>query len=107
MFDFEPALTGDLLAMRPLRAEDLAGLFAVGGEPAVWTMHPNPERATEAGFRPYFEDQLASGGALAAVNRADGALAGCSRFSTLDTEPDEIEIGWSFLGRAYCGGRIT
>ena len=31
-------------------------------------------------------------------------MAGWSRYSALFTEPGEIEIGWTFLGRAYWGG---
>jgi RimJ/RimL family protein N-acetyltransferase len=104
MFDYQPVLTGQRITMRPMQADDWTGLFAVGSDPTVWAVHPQPERASEAGFRAYFEDQLVSGGALVVVNRADGALAGCSRFSTLYTEPEEIEIGWTFLGRLYWGG---
>jgi RimJ/RimL family protein N-acetyltransferase len=104
MFYFQPDLMGDLLHLRPLRAQDHDGLFVAGGDPEVWAVHPHPERATAAGFRAYFDEQLASGGALVAVDRGGGALAGCSRFSTLYAEPGEVEIGWTFLGRAYWGG---
>ena len=55
-------------------------------------------------FRAYFEDGLKSGGALVAVSKADGAIAGWSRYSAEFAEPGEIEIGWSFLGRAWWGG---
>ena len=107
MFDYQPVLQGELITMRPLGAEDWDGLYKIGGDPLVWAVHPQPERGSEAGFRAYFEGQLASGGALAAVDRASGALAGCSRFSALYAGPEEIEIGWSFLGRAYWGGRYN
>jgi RimJ/RimL family protein N-acetyltransferase len=104
VFDYQPLLTGERIAMRPMQAGDYAGLSAIGMDPELWAVHPQPERATAAGFRAYFDDQLASGGALVAVNRADGARAGCSRFSTLYCDPGEVEIGWTFLGRSYWGG---
>jgi RimJ/RimL family protein N-acetyltransferase len=104
MFEFQPELAGELVWLRPLRAADFAALYALGADPLLWAQHPNRERATEAGFRAYFEDQLASGGALVAVNSVDEAMVGMSRYSTAFAGPDEIEIGWTFIGRAYWGG---
>ena len=103
-FDFQPVLQGRRMTLRPMKPDDHAGLHAAGADPAVWALHPQPERATDAGFRAYSKDQLASGGALVAVNRSDGALAGCSRYSSHYTETDEIEVGWTFLARSYWGG---
>ena len=79
MFNFQPRLTGALMTLRPLQADDFAGLAAIGSDPQVWALHPQPERATAAGFKAYFDDQLTSCGALLSINRADGATAGCSR----------------------------
>jgi RimJ/RimL family protein N-acetyltransferase len=103
-FEFQPVLDGELVRLRPVVRADFTGLLAVGADAGVWAQHPNPERATEAGFRAYFEDQLASGGSLIAENRADGAVVGMSRYSMAFTGADEVEIGWTFLGRAYWGG---
>ena len=35
-FDPQPSLTGDLLELRPLRAEDYQALFAVAADPFIW-----------------------------------------------------------------------
>jgi hypothetical protein len=75
VFDLQPLRPGALITMRPLQQDDYAALCAIGSDPEVWALHPQPERATAAGFRAYFDDQLASGGALTAINRADGARA--------------------------------
>ncbi len=104
MFDYQPHLTGKVIAMRPTTAEDHAPLFALGSDPAVWDLHPQGDRWKESVFRAFFEDGLASGGALTATCRETGAVAGWSRYSALFTDPGEIEIGWTFLGRAYWGG---
>ena len=104
MFDFQPHLTGPSLRLRPLLPSDWEALFTIGGDPAVWALHPQPDRYTEAGFRAYFEDTLASGGALIALSNGNNAAMGCSRFSAHFAEPGEIEIGWTFLGRAWWGG---
>ena len=104
MFDYQPRLAGPSLHLRPLGPADWAGLFAIGGDPGVWALHPQPDRYTEANFRAYFEDAIASGGALLAARLDDGAVMGCSRFSALYADAGEIEIGWTFLGRAFWGG---
>ena len=90
--------------MRPATAADYDALFALGSDPLVWELHPEGDRYQEPIFRSYFEDGLASGGALVAVSRATGDVAGWSRYSTMYVQPGEIEIGWTFLGRAYWGG---
>lgn len=38
------------------------------------------------------------------VDEASGAVIGWSRYSGEFVDPGEIEIGWTFLGRAWWGG---
>jgi len=104
MFDCQPHLTGRLVDLRPVAAEDWRALYAQAADPDVWALHPHSDRWREDVFRAYFEEGLASGGALVAIDRASGAVAGWSRYSAQFALPGEIEIGWTFLGRAYWGG---
>ncbi|MDZ7588163.1 MAG: hypothetical protein U5J78_03010 [Parasphingorhabdus sp.] len=46
-------------------------------------------------FRGYFEDALASGGALVVIDRATDAIIGASRYDFDRAEPGEVEIGWT------------
>jgi RimJ/RimL family protein N-acetyltransferase len=101
---WQPRLRGERLHMRPVTPEDWEPLFALGSDPLVWAVHPARDRWREAVFRAYFEDGLASGGALVAVDAATGAVIGWSRYSDEFVEPGEIEIGWTFLGRDWWGG---
>jgi RimJ/RimL family protein N-acetyltransferase len=101
---WQPRLQGERLLMRPVTREDWAPLYGVASDPEVWALHPASDRWQEPVFRAYFEDGLASGGALVAVERAAGAVIGWSRFSPEFVEPGEIEIGWTFLGRRWWGG---
>ena len=101
---WQPRLQGERLCMRPVAAEDFGPLFALASDPEVWALHPASDRWREPVFRAYFEDGLASGGALVAVEAATGAVIGWSRYSPEFVEPGEIEIGWTFLGRAFWGG---
>ena len=104
MFDFQPTLANAVVALRPLRSSDWDALFAVASDPAIWAGHPAHDRWTEPVFRAFFADNLASGGALIATDPATGAVIGTSRYDLGRAGPGEVEIGWTFLARAYWGG---
>jgi RimJ/RimL family protein N-acetyltransferase len=103
-FDLQPTLQGQLLELRPLRADDYAALFSVASDPLIWEQHPAKERSTEQGFREFFRKALESGGALVAIDRKDGKVIGTSRFHGHDPAAGEVEIGWTFLARSHWGG---
>lgn len=103
-FDPQPCLEGPRLALRPLRADDKAALYAAAADPLIWAQHPVPDRHTEPEFDRFFAESLASGGALVVIERASGRIIGTSRFHGYDAARREVEIGWTFLGRAYWGG---
>jgi RimJ/RimL family protein N-acetyltransferase len=50
---------------------------------------------------------LASRGALIATETGTQQVIGSSRFHAYDPDLDEVEIGWTFLARAYWGGRYN
>jgi RimJ/RimL family protein N-acetyltransferase len=100
----QPTLEGELVVVRPLRADDFDQLHAAAADPLVWEQHPEKERWRDDVFRVYFEDHLASGGALAVVERATGSLIGATRYDNHDPEASEVEIGWTCLARPYWGG---
>lgn len=102
--DRQPTLVGELVAVRPLRIDDFDLLYAVAADPLLWEQHPDRERWREDVFRAYFDDHLASGGALAVIERESGDLIGATRHDNYDPEASEVEIGWTFLGRSYWGG---
>ena len=103
-FDFQPALKGELLELRPLRAEDFHDLYAVASDPLIWEQHPVRDRYKEEVFRGFFREALESGAALIAIDSKDGQVIGSSRFHGYDEEKSEIEIGWTFLARSHWGG---
>ena len=103
-FDLQPVLKGELLELRPLRAEDSIDLYAVASDPLIWEQHPASDRYKEEVFREFFREALESGGALVAVDSKDGRVIGSSRFHGYDEEKSEVEIGWTFLARSYWGG---
>ena len=103
-FDLQPTLRGDLVELTPLSEADRDALFAVAADPLIWEQHPVKERSQESGFRTFFDEALASGGALLARDRRDGRVIGSSRFHGYDAAASEVEIGWTFLARSHWGG---
>jgi len=106
-FDRQPSLVGELLELRPLHAYDFEALFRAAADPLIWEQHPERNRYQEAPFQAFFEEALSSGGALVAVERTSRQIIGSSRYHGFDAARGVIEIGWSFLARAYWGGRYN
>lgn len=105
--DRQPVLSAPSLILRPLRADDWDALYAVARDPALWAQHPASDRWQESVFRALFEQGLASGGALVAIDPAHGGIIGSSRYELSRAGAGEVEIGWTFLARAYWGGRTN
>ena len=80
MIDFQPTLVSDAVVLRPLRSGDWDALFAVARDPAIWALHPAHDRWQEPVFRAFFDEALAGGKALVAVDPASGAVIGTSRY---------------------------
>ncbi|MBZ6379298.1 GNAT family N-acetyltransferase [Pacificimonas flava] len=106
-FDSQPVLTDDRVTLRPLRPGDWDALFAVAADRDVWAGHPAHDRWREPVFRKFFEDSLASGGALLIEDASTRSAIGSSRFDERRAEPGETEIGWTFLARSHWGGQTN
>ena len=101
-FDLQPRRRGERIELRPLAPGDFEALHAAASDPGIWALHPEPTRHERDVFRRYFDGGIASGGAFAILDRATGRIIGSSRYCNL--RPGEVEIGWTFLERAYWGG---
>jgi RimJ/RimL family protein N-acetyltransferase len=106
-FDYQPILKGELVELRPLRADDYDALYAVASDPLLWEQHPASNRHEEAIFRALFQEFLASRGTLIATDTGSGRVIGSSRYHGYDEERSEVEIGWTFLARSHWGGRFN
>ncbi|QMW24553.1 GNAT family N-acetyltransferase [Sandaracinobacteroides saxicola] len=103
----QPVLEDERLLLRPLAAADFAPLFAVARDPEIWALHPAHDRWREPVFRAFFDEGLASNGALAVIDRASGTIIGSSRYDIRVCRPGEVEVGWTFLARAHWGGGVN
>ena len=103
-FELQPTLRGDLLELRPLRPADFDALFDAASDPLIWEQHPESDRYKREVFQRYFDSALESKGAFAIIERATGRIIGSSRYCNLNPEERKVEIGWTFLERAFWGG---
>ena len=103
-FDLQLNLKGNLVELKPLRADDYRALYAVAAVPLIWEQHPVNDRHKEEVFKAFFREALESNGTLIAVDSGESRIIGSSRFHGYNQERSEIEIGWTFLARSYWGG---
>jgi len=97
-------LRGVLIELRPLREEDFEALFRAASDPLIWEQHPEPDRCKREVFQRFFEDAIASRGAFAVIDLKSGNIIGSSRYWDYNPDRREIEVGWTFLERAFWGG---
>ena len=103
-FDLQPTLKGNLIELRPLAREDFDALFAAASDPLIWKQHPENDRYKREVFQRYFDGAIDSKGAFAIIERKSGRIIGGSRYCNLNPVEREVEIGWTFLERAFWGG---
>lgn len=104
VFDLQPTLKGSLIELRPLTLEDFDELFAAASDPLIWEQHPESDRFKREVFQKYFDGAIESKGAFAIIDRTSGRIIGSSRYCDLNPAESEVEIGWTFLERAFWGG---
>jgi RimJ/RimL family protein N-acetyltransferase len=96
-------LEGRHVRMEPLSYDHHSGLCEIGLDPDLWQWIPyavtTPDEM-QAYIRTAFEWQ-AAGTALPFVTIADGRVAGCTRYMNIETAHRRLEIGATFVGRAW------
>lgn len=106
-FDLQPRLVGELIELRPLGPEDWESLFAVASDPLIWEQHPAQDRYEEKVFREFFREALETGSAFVVTDRKTRKIIGSSRYFGFDPQESSVEIGWTFLARAFWGGEYN
>ena len=106
-FNLQPTLTGKLIELRPLLPADFDALFQAASDPLIWEQHPESDRYKKEVFQTYFDGAIESKGAFVVTDRRSGKIIGSSRYCNLKPEESEVEIGYTFLERAYWGGKYN
>jgi RimJ/RimL family protein N-acetyltransferase len=98
-------LEGRIVRLEPLSEDHLEGLADVAFEPSIWrwTLARPTDRA---GLRAWLDTALANaaGGTelpFATIDQVTGRPVGSTRFLSIVPEHRRLEIGWTWLGRAW------
>jgi RimJ/RimL family protein N-acetyltransferase len=102
-FNTQPILEDSLVHLRPLLPEDIEPLWAVASDPLMWDQHPAKRHQRDV-YEKLFADSIASKGAMVIIDKATGKIIGSSRYLWPEGVTTVIEIGYSYLARAYWGG---
>ena len=98
-------LEGKAVRLEPLGLHHLDGLCRVGLDPELWRLTVNrmPDRDAMARYVGAALDEQRAGTALpfATVWRETGEVIGSTRFGNASPPNRRIEIGWTWLGRAW------
>lgn len=105
--DRQPRLEGERIYLRPMTGADRDALYQIAGDPLLWEQHPFQDRWKPEPFGAFFDDGLAAGGALVAVERGTGRVIGSSQYRPNALDPQAIEIGWTYLSRSLWGSGVN
>jgi RimJ/RimL family protein N-acetyltransferase len=98
-------LEGEFVRLEPLRMEHHAALTEVALDPELWRW-TGASVVAAADLKRYMEHALAerdAGRALpfATIAKSVGKPVGSTRFGNIDPRNRRVEIGWTWLGRAW------
>lgn len=101
--NIQPHLVGDHLELRPLAKDDYSNLFEAASDPLIWEQHPQSDRYKPEVFKLFFEEAMASNGALVIIDRKNQKTIGTTRFYDYAKDNSSVVIGYTFLTRSYWG----
>ena len=113
MFDPKPTdLSGAVVRLVPLAEEHADDLFEAGGDEESWGYMPHPAFQVQADAAGFIQSALGAardGSQLpfAITMRADGRAIGSTRFLDIQRSDRGLEIGWTWIGRAWQRGPVN
>jgi len=99
-------LEGKWVRLEPLQLTHADDLFAVAQDDDIWRHMPVPTPTSVANVRTWIQDALdvqARGLFLpfAIIERVANRAVGSTRYLDISSHDRHVEIGWSWLGKAY------
>jgi len=102
-FNYQPIISGPTINLRPILQTDFDEYYQCASDPTIWAGHPSKDRYKLEVFTPYFAAAIKDK-AIIVVSNDTNKIIGSSRYYTVDTAPNDISIGFTFLTVEYWGG---
>ena len=105
--DIRPiTLTGRYVQLEPLSLAHAPGLWEAGNDLEIWRFMPYGQVDSPAKMRGWVEEMLrrqarGADSSFAIIDLASGCPAGATRYMTIERHNRSLEIGGSWLGRAF------
>ena len=98
--------------LEPLTLVHVPGLFAIGQDEEIWRWLYSAPPINVDEMRAWVADALEAqsrGGELpfAVVEQASGTVIGTTRYMGINAAHGQLEIGWTWYGRAYWGTSVN
>lgn len=106
-FSFQPVLKGETVALRPIHEGDFDALFDCASDKKLWQGHPAKDRYKADQFKKWFKSAIESDATVVILDKLTDKIIGSSRFYVVNSEPDDISIGYTFIARQYWGGKTN
>jgi RimJ/RimL family protein N-acetyltransferase len=107
VFSFQPFINNQNISIRPIVETDFYELFLFASDKYLWVGHPAKDRYKKVEFIKWFESAITSKATVVFIDNITDKPIGSSRFYTIDSAPNDISIGYTFLARSYWGGKAN
>ena len=100
-------LQSERIQLRPLEQEDLPALLELTQDPALWTYFTH-DLSTIAGLEAWAAGHFAGDRfQFVVIDKHSGKVLGSTGFGNYFPRDQRIEIGWTWLGKAFQGTGIN
>ena len=107
MFNQNILLENEKVLLRPMSRQDFSLLQELTGDPEMWIYFTHdlsiPEEF-EKWAEPHFNQERLQ---FTVIEKATGKLAGATAFGNFSARDQRVEIGWTWLGKAFQGTGIN
>ncbi|GAA0881396.1 GNAT family protein [Algoriphagus jejuensis] len=107
MIDRHLILENEKVLLRPMTREDLIDLAKISTDPQMWIYFTYdlsvPEELGKWAEPHFVQERLQ----FVVVDKASGRPAGATAFGNYSARDERIEIGWTWLGKAFQGTGIN
>lgn len=107
MVDHSLILENDQILLRPMTRVDFPALQAIADDPAMWiyfTYDLSIGAEFEKWAEPHFRQERLQ---FTVFDKTTGKIAGATAFGSFSPRDQRMEIGWTWLGKAFRGTGVN